>query len=293
MVTGDCYSLYDGRGEGDLSPRIAKKPKHIVDAGKLEMVTEPVEPEQAADPPLDVPLTSWASKLFTNDSSLQQQQEPDTLHLYLGEDEEEPSPGVDELFLIEEVSSDQPPKYGPRVEISKEKYISLFKQWRGALILKLLGRNVNYKILEQKVQDLWQLELGFELTDLAEVYYVVRFYFRSDYLRVLEGGPWIVLGHYLMVFKWRPKFRPHAETVTSTLVWVRFPNIPPELLEEENLSSMGDMIGRTIKVDSTSLTGLRGRFARVCVEVDLAAPLIPSLTLLDFAQPVEYMRVCI
>lgn len=147
----------------------------------------------------------------------------------------------------------------------------------------MLGRTINYKILEQRIRDLWQLELGFELTYLVEGYNVVCFYSRSDYLRVLEGGPWIVLGHYLTVFKWRLKFRPHAEKVTSTLVWVRFPNIPPEMLEEEILSSMGDMIGRTIKVDSTSLTGLRGRFARVCVEVNLAAPLIPSLTILDFA----------
>lgn len=48
------------------------------------------------------------------------------------------------------------------------------------------------------------------------------------------------------------------------------------------------MLGKTIRVDATSLTGLRSKFARICVEIDLAAPLIPSLTVLDFAQSVEY-----
>lgn len=107
----------------------------------------------------------------------------------MGEDEEERYLGVDKLFMTSEDSMDQTSKYGPRVEISKEKYISLFKQWRGAMILKLLGKTVSYRVLEQRVRELWQLELGFELTDLVEGYYVVRFFSRHDYLYVLKGGP--------------------------------------------------------------------------------------------------------
>lgn len=51
---------------------------------------------------------------------------------------------------------------------------------------------------------------------------------------------------------------------------------------------MGDNLGRTVKVDDTSLSRTRGKFARACVEIDLAAPLLPSLTIFDFAQQVEY-----
>lgn len=87
---------------------------------------------------------------------------------------------------------------------------------------------------------------------------------------------------------WRPKFYPSAATITSTLVWVRFPRIYPEMLDEEILSSMGDLPSRTVKVDSTSLTGLRWRFARVCVEINLGAPLLPSLTVFDGEQKVDY-----
>lgn len=77
---------------------------------------------------------------------------------------------MDELFMSTEITEELLPKYGPRVEILKEKYITLFKPWRGALILKLLGKMVNYRVLEQRVRELWQLELVFELTDLAEGY---------------------------------------------------------------------------------------------------------------------------
>lgn len=103
-------------------------------------------------------------------------------------------------------------------KISKEKYLSLIRQWGGALIIKLLGKSVNFKILDQRLRDLCQLEHGYELTDLEEDYYIVRFYSRDDYLClcVLEGSLWIVMGHYLMEMKWRPKFRPAAETLLHT-----------------------------------------------------------------------------
>lgn len=97
-----------------------------------------------------------------------------------------------------------------------------------------------------------------------------------------------MIGHYLTVTEWRPRFRPALASIKSTLVWVRFPGILPELLDEETLTSMGDALGRTIKVDHMSLTGQRCRFARVCVEVNLDAPLLPSLTILDSAHKIEY-----
>lgn len=36
------------------------------------------------------------------------------------------------------------------------------------------------------------------------------------------------------------------------------------------------------------MTGLRSKFARICVEINFAAPLLPSLIVFDFAQKVEY-----
>lgn len=225
---------------------------------------------------------NWSERLF----SQVPEGEADLIHFYMGDDNEERYNGVDELFRSH--TEEAPPKFGPRVEISKEKYISLFSKWRGALIVKLFGKSISFRVLEQRVRALWNLQQGFELTDLEEGYFIVRFYSRDDYLHVLEGGPWVIFGHYLTVKCWRPLFRPSTDCITSTLVWVRFPGILSELLDEEILSSIGDMVGRTVKVDPLSLTGLRSKFARVCVEVDLVIPLIPSLTVLDMPQRVEY-----
>lgn len=51
---------------------------------------------------------------------------------------------------------------------------------------------------------------------------------------------------------------------------------------------MGDMLERIVRIDELSLIDTQCKFARVRVKVDLAAPILPSLTLFDFAQKVEY-----
>lgn len=68
-----------------------------------------------------------------------------------------------------------------------------------------------------------------------------------------------------------------------TLIWVRFQELPLEVFDEEALSDLGELVGRTIKVDPISIDAYRGRYARVCVEVDLEKPLIPSVIV--FGEP--------
>lgn len=240
-------------GETDLNQRTTKKLRH--DALDSDCVMEEMEiqdPEATRkldDPTPDPEVLPWSVKVFPGHE--QQQSGSSCPHFYMGEDEEERYEGVDALFRYQGEMEDSSPKYGPRVEISKEKYLSLIRQWRGALIIKLLSKSMNFKILDQRLRDLWQLEHGYELTDLEEDYYIVRFYSRDDYLCVLEGCPWIVMDHYLMKMKWRPKFRPTTETISSTLVWIRFMGILPELLDEETLSTMRDLLGEDGQGGST------------------------------------------
>ncbi|KAK4409311.1 hypothetical protein Sango_0004100 [Sesamum angolense] len=82
--------------------------------------------------------------------------------------------------------------------------------------------------------------------------------------------------------------RPSLEAISSTLVWIRFPEMPVEFFQEELLMRIGNRIGRAVKVDETTMAASRGRYARVCVEVDLTKPLVSMITLLGFAQAVEY-----
>jgi Domain of unknown function (DUF4283) len=94
--------------------------------------------------------------------------------------------------------------------------------------------------------------------------------FTPNVITFMYNGPWVILGHYLTLTKWRPNFRPSLEKVSSTLVWIRFPEVPIEFFEESVLLKMGNLVGRAVKVDDTTMEVSRGRFARVCVEIDLS-----------------------
>lgn len=92
---------------------------------------------------------------------------------------------------------------------------------------------MNYKILAQRTQDFWKFKWGCEIVDLEEGYLMARFYSAEDYNHVLERRAWIILAYYLIDVKWRPRFFPVKDKISSSLVWLRFPGLPMELYDEE------------------------------------------------------------
>jgi len=62
--------------------------------------------------------------------------------------------------------------------------------------------------------------------------------------------------------------------VDKIMVWVRFPNLNIVYYDESFLLALRSVIGSPIMVDTNTLTVTRGRFARVCVEIDLNKPVI-------------------
>lgn len=51
---------------------------------------------------------------------------------------------------------------------------------------------------------------------------------------------------------------------------------------------VGKLVGKPIKVDSNTSLGTRGKFAGICVEVDLSKPLLSQVRIGNFAQNIEY-----
>ncbi|XP_027184123.1 uncharacterized protein LOC113782432 [Coffea eugenioides] len=176
----------------------------------------------------------------------------------------------------------------PKPIVAAEEIRQMWKPWSRGLILKVLGKTVGFWTLEQKLKELWQLSQDFEITDLERGFYVVRFRAKEDYHKTLDGGPWMVQGHYITVTKWRPDFRAEKADITSTMVWVRQPGLPVEYYIEKFLMAVGNCVGKAIKVDQRTLTAERGKFARIYVEVDLKKPLTPFIWVNQDLQRIEY-----
>lgn len=74
----------------------------------------------------------------------------------------------------------------------------------------------------------------------------------------------------------------------KTLVWGFFPSLSLEMFREKILVSMRNTIGKTLKVDMTTFGIIRGRFARVCVELDLNRPLMSTVMIMGQVVQVKY-----
>lgn len=117
------------------------------------------------------------------------------------------------------------------------------------------------------------------LIDLSNDFFIVNLYRKEDYEQALLDGPWMIDENYLHVPRWKHYFKADREEISSLPVWVRFPILPVEYYTEAWLMRAGNNIGRTIKVVIATLLASRGKFACVCVEVDLNAPLKSSYRL--------------
>ena len=71
-------------------------------------------------------------------------------------------------------------------------------------------------------------------------------------------------------------------------MWVRLPGLPVEYYDEAFLLRIGNALGKAIKVDHQTISATRGKYVRLCVEVDLKQALVPFLWVDRELQAVEY-----
>ncbi|CAN1136729.1 hypothetical protein LINPERHAP2_LOCUS9631 [Linum perenne] len=102
------------------------------------------------------------------------------------------------------------------------------------------------------------------------------------------GVPWMVGDHYMVVQDWRPYFQCEDSPISTLRVWVRLPGVPLEYFDAAILTIIGNRIGKTARLDLTTLGGSRGNFSRICVEVDLSKPLLSKYRLRRRVRRVEY-----
>ncbi|KAJ4847154.1 hypothetical protein Tsubulata_033683, partial [Turnera subulata] len=165
---------------------------------------------------------------------------------------------------------------GPVVKISDPYRSMLHKRWDNTLIVMLWGRNIGYRTLCNRLPNLWRLKESVRVVDLANNFYFVKF-------QTLTDGPWIVMGHYLTVEPWRPQFNPSTHKVTSIVAWIQIPDLSCEYYDRCLLQVVCNEIGR--------LEALRGRYARVALEIDLSKPLQSQILVDDKWYLISYENI--
>ena len=118
------------------------------------------------------------------------------------------------------------------------------------------------------------------ILDLTDEFFLIRFVDEGDYKHAIFEGPWLVADHYLLVQRWCPLFKPLEKVVQKLVVWVHIPKLPVELYTETFLVRAGAKLGSMLKIDQNTSIHSRGKFARICVEIDLRRKLLAAITIL-------------
>ena len=160
--------------------------------------------------------------------------------------------------------------------------------WSKALIIKVYGRTVGFNFLHNRLLAMWKPTGRLDCVGLGNGFFLTRLSLREDYENILKRGPWFIGEHFLSIRPWEPDFRPETASVTSVAVWVRLNGLPIEYYNPEALCHIGKTIGNVLRVDTHTATEDRGRFARMCVQIDVEKPLITALLIGKFEQQVCY-----
>ncbi|KAK1275686.1 hypothetical protein QJS04_geneDACA016795 [Acorus gramineus] len=91
------------------------------------------------------------------------------------------------------------------------------------------------------------------------------------------GKPWTLDHRPFILRKWTPQVRMEPERLSSIPLWIRLPNLPLHLWEEDCLSRIGSLLGVPLYADSATLRCSQASYARICVEVQASTPLPDSI----------------
>ncbi|XP_015943802.1 uncharacterized protein LOC107468934 [Arachis duranensis] len=156
---------------------------------------------------------------------------------------------------------------------------SLRNPWWECLIVKLLGRRISLAALTRRLEIMWSRMGSIEVIDLGNDFFIVKFFSSKDLDFALTGGPWRIFDNYLTIRPWQLDFNPKAVTIDRIAAWVRLPGLDIEYYEETMLRKIGNIIGRTLRVDPKMAEKCREKFARLCVELNLTEPLVSQYSI--------------
>ncbi|XP_061358331.1 uncharacterized protein LOC133302554 [Gastrolobium bilobum] len=126
------------------------------------------------------------------------------------------------------------------------------------------------------------------ITDVENRFFLVRFSNQKDLDYALIASPWVIMDHYLAIRSWEPDFQPYQVAINRIAAWVRLPGFLIEYVNSGLMKEIGNWLGKFIKVDAATTSMARGRFARMCIELDLTKPLQTEYKLEERIKQVEY-----
>ena len=147
---------------------------------------------------------------------------------------------------------------------------------------------MGFHFLQSKLLSLWKPTRMMDCVNLGNGFFLVRLSLKEDFENVLKKGSWFIGEHLLSLQPREPNFRPSSTNISSVAVWVRLNELPIEYYNAKALHQIDNSISNVLRVNTFIAFESRGRFARLCIQIDVEKPLVTAILIGKFEQPVSY-----
>ncbi|XP_042488129.1 uncharacterized protein LOC122068314 [Macadamia integrifolia] len=148
----------------------------------------------------------------------------------------------------------------------------LTHKWELSLVGKvLLCKPYRRQAIIEALPRAWNLTFPVAISLMQDDRYLFQFHHQLDYKNVLEEGPWAVGENLLILEKWRQE---EDWSFNRIEFWIQIHDVPQELFHLDLATQMAAKVGNPQQV---TLFGLRMRFIRCRVTIDIAKPLHISI----------------
>jgi hypothetical protein len=189
----------------------------------------------------------------------------------------------------EDVEDVEGNKLLPMLHVEKNFIDELSIPWKDALVVKLEDR-LEVNIMKNKLESVWNLAGKFDLKEIGDGFFMVKFNNEEGKANVIDGVPWKIGDCYLFVRKWTSDFNTEKE-IFKSMVWARILSLNFVYYDESFLWTLASAIGHPVKVDLDTLRVEYGRFARVCVDIDIRYAVVFKIGINGEWYEVQYEKI--
>ncbi|GAA0169103.1 hypothetical protein LIER_23656 [Lithospermum erythrorhizon] len=230
------------------------------------IISEPPPPHTAPSSPNNLPTSSQKSPksyLATLTSKQPHQNSPNTKISFNPQPNSHTPQNVTSIIL--------------KINIDAQNLKHIRAPWRLSVIVKCYGKTLGMMYFSHKIKQIWPAKGTFNIVDLGDDYFIVKFSLEEDFLKALHEGPWFANGFFLSVRLREPNFNPKTAVTQSAAIWLRIPCLPVEYYDANILKDVGNHHGTLLRIDTKTTNSGRGRFARLCIQLDLGKPVTTSV----------------
>ncbi|KAM0917640.1 hypothetical protein ACQ4PT_009125 [Festuca glaucescens] len=160
------------------------------------------------------------------------------------------------------------------VEMSDDEDVPVAAPVKWSLIGKVLSPAVTHiQSIRAAMKPAWGNPKGLKCRPVADNIFIADFANKEDMERALEGTPWMVGRHAVLLQELDPRIRPSDVRFDTMLIWVRILNLPFEWMNNTKGLKIAKLLDKNYKLDVDENGDADGCFLRVRADIPIAKPL--------------------